>query len=65
MTEEPEQMLPEERVTAAGNLQRLSPNHKAAREEEARAGEPVHELQDSGALERRERQQQEEGGHKL
>ena len=44
--EEPEQVLPQQRVAAAGVRQRRAADDQAAGQEEARAGDAVHELQD-------------------
>ena len=61
MREEPEQVLPEQRVAAAGHWSSdLAADDEAARQEEARAGHAIHQLQDRRGLERRERQQQQE-----
>ena len=60
--QEPEQVLPEERVASAGHVgEGLAADDEAAREEEARAGHPIHQLHDPRGLERREGQEQEEG----
>ncbi len=58
-------MLPEERVAAAGVGQGLAAHDEAGRQEEARAGHPVHELHDARGLERRKGQQQKKRGHEL
>ena len=63
--QEPEQVLPEDRVAAAGVGEDLAADDEAARHEEARAGHAIHQLHDARGLERRERQQQEEGRHEL
>jgi hypothetical protein len=47
--EEPEQVLPEQRVAAARPLDDLAAHHQAGGHEEARAGNAVHELQDAAA----------------
>ena len=58
-------MLPEERVAAAGVVEDLAADDEAGREEEARAGQAIHQLHDARGLERREGQEQEEGGDEL
>ena len=58
-------MLPEERVAAAGHVDDLAADDEAGREEEAGAGQAIHELHDARGLERRKRQEQQEGGHEL
>src|SRR5207245_7631420 len=45
--------------------ERLSAYDEPGRQEEARPGEPVHELKHSGRLERRKCQQEQEGGDEL
>ena len=63
--QEPEQVLPEERVASAGVGEGLAADDEAAREEEARAGHTIHQLHDPRGLERRKGQQQEEGRDEL
>ena len=63
--EEPEQVLPEERVAAAGHVHDLAADDETARQEEAGSGEAIHQLQHAGRFERREGEQQQERGHEL
>ena len=63
--QEPEQVLPEQRVAAAGVGEDLAADHEAARQEEARAGHPIHQLHDARRLERRKGQEQQEGRDEL
>ena len=60
MRQEPEQMLPQQRTSAAGDVQRLPGNHQARRQEKAGAKGIVHQLQATGRFQRREGQQQQE-----
>ena len=61
MREEPEQMLPQQRVAAAGRSeQRCTANHEAGWQEEAGAGDAVHQLEDCRRLKSGERQQQQQ-----
>src|SRR5580658_6480614 len=65
MGEEPEQVLPQQRVAAARHLQDLAARVEAARQEKTGPSEAVHQLQDAGRFERREREQQQERSHEL
>ena len=65
MGEEPEQVLPKQGIAVATVVERPSTHDQTARHEETRAGEAIHQLQDGGRFKRRERQQQQEGGHEL
>ena len=65
MRQEPEQVLPEQRVASARVGERLAADDQAARQEEAGAGHPIHQLHDAGGLEWRKGQQQKEGGDEL
>ena len=65
MREKPEQVLPEQRVAAAGDRERLPADDEPARQEEAGAGEAIHPLQHRRRLERRKREQQQERGDEL
>ena len=60
MRKEPEEVLPQQRVAAAGIGERLTADHETARQEEARAGDAIHELQHGRGFERREGEQQQE-----
>ena len=53
--QEPEQVLPEERVASASDVEDLAADDEAAREEEARAGQTIHELHDRQRLRAAER----------
>ncbi len=63
--QEPEQVLPEERVAAAGPGEDLAADDEAAREEEARPGDTIHQLHGRSGLERREGHEQQEGRDEL
>ena len=65
VAEEPEQVLPQQRVAAAGDLSALAADDQPARQEEAGAGEAIHALQDRRGLQRRKGEQQQERGDEL
>ena len=66
MSEKPEQVLPQQRIAAAGNaLQRHAADDETARQEEARAGMAIHQLEDGRRLQRRECEQQQQRRHQL
>ena len=65
MREEPEQVLPEQRIATAGNLERPVADDEPARQEEAGARDLVHQLQHARRFERRKREQQQEARHEL
>ena len=65
MTQEPEQMLPEQRAATAADIGDLPGNHQAGREEKAGVRNFVHQLHDAGRFQGRKREQQEERGHEL
>ena len=66
MREEPEQVLPEQRIAAAGAAQRPVPlTTSPLGRKKLVPATPIHQLQDAGGLERRKREQQQERGHEL
>ena len=61
VAEKPEQMLPEQRIAAAGrSSQRHAADDEPAWEEEAGACEPIRQLQDCRRLQRGKREQQQQ-----
>ena len=65
MAEEPEQVLPEQHVAVAGDLDPLPADDQAARQEEARVRQAIHPLQHRGGLQGRKGQEQQERGDEL
>ena len=65
MREEPEEVLPEQRIAAARDGQRRVAHGQPRRQEEARADDAVHQLEDGRRLQRRKRQQQQQRRHHL
>ncbi len=66
VAEEPEEVLPQQRVAAARDaLQRNAADNQPAREKEARAGDAIHHLEDGRGLQRREGEEQQQGGNEL
>ena len=60
MGEEPEEVLPQNRIAAAGVSEDLSADDETSRKEKARVRNAIHELQHAGRLERRKCEQQQE-----
>ena len=60
VSEEPEQVLPQQHVTVAGDSHAFAADDEAARQEEARAGDAIHPLEHGGGLQRGEGQEQQE-----
>src|SRR5207247_995486 len=65
MCEEPEEVLPQQRVTAAGDIENLTADDETARQEEARVQHAIAELQNGGCFERREREEKKESRDEL
>ena len=65
VTEEPEQMLPQERATAAADVHGRSIHDHPGRHEKTGRSRSVHQLHDDRRFQRRERQHQKECGDKL
>src|SRR5437867_1928989 len=58
MSEEPEEVLPEQRVSSAGIRKSLSADNQTRGQEETCSGESIHELKNARRLKRREGEQQ-------
>ncbi len=66
VAQKPEEVLPQERTAAAGrSFERDATNHETTRQEEARAGIAIHQLEDRRRLQRRKREQEEQRRHQL
>ncbi len=62
MTQEPEQVLPEERIATAADMAQ-SVRLQTGWQEETGVGHLVHQLHDARGLQGREREQQQESSH--
>ena len=65
MPKEPEQVLPEQRTAATGDVIGLARDHQTRRQEEAGAKHLVHQLEDACGFQRREREQEDKRRDKL
>src|SRR5580765_2148689 len=62
--QEPEEMLPEERIAAPAVRPHLPAHNQPGGEEETRSCDPVHELENARRLKRRKRKEKQESRHK-
>src|ERR1041385_3769372 len=65
MTQEPKQMLPQERAASAADVKGRTIDHHSGGKKKTGFGNSVHQLHHDGGLEWRKREHQKESGHKL